>query len=302
MTINTIKEEVTVKVNEKKKRNRGNYIVEEGNILKVFPNGVDIRPFIFDIEDRAKLEKYTIYKHKGGYAVAHDSESGKKVWLHRVVMNMLDKPSTDYIDHIDGDKSNNRKSNLRICHEQDASNAKNRNRKFVGHERVLKYRQIDDTFVLNISNGIFQDLEFVYKKFDDLLDDEAILWNSGIDRGIQILVKQNEDLAVESMKSNSVCSKEYLMAEKEYTTLQKLKSFLVEAYQNAVEFTKKFKLPKGVSIIGNKLFIIEDACYTSKQLKESNTQPLVVFYGNRNAIKPVGHHLTQPDGSTIYKH
>ena len=75
----------------------------------------------------------------------------------------------------------------------------------------------------------------------------------------------------------------------------------VEAYQNAVEFTKKLKLPKGVSIIGNKLFIVEDVYYTSKQLKGSNSQPLVKFYGNRNAIKPVGQHLIQPDGTKIYK-
>lgn len=103
MKINTIQEEVvTIKVTEKKKRNQGNCMVEEGDVLKVYPNAVGAIPFIFDVDDRGLVEKYTICRNGKGYAIAYDKELVKHVALHRVVMNMLDKPSSDFIDHIDG--------------------------------------------------------------------------------------------------------------------------------------------------------------------------------------------------------
>lgn len=302
MITNTNQNEVKVTGNatEKKKRQRGNFIVEEGNILKVFPNVVDAIPFIFDIDDRALIEKYTICRNAEGYAIASDKNLGKKVSLHRVVMNMLDKPSKDYVNHINGDKNDNRKCNLRICHEDDASNAKNKNRKFVGHERVVKYRQPDDTFVLNVSNGIIQDVEFVYAEFKHLLEDEDVLWNQGVDKGLKIIILRNEKLALEQMGASLRGTNEYTVAQTEYDNYQQLKAFLVTAYKNAWAFSLESKLPKGLSFIGNKLFIVEDEYKASIQMHEAMEQPLIIFYGNKHNQEPAGKHLKKPDGEMIY--
>ena len=283
------------------KRKKGNRIVEEGNILKVYPNVVmDNTPFIFDLEDRELVKKYTICRHKEGYAIANDKECGKKVWLHRAVMRMLDKPSTDYVDHINGDKNDNRKCNLRICHKDDASNAKNKNRKFVGHERVVKYRQPDDTFVLNVSNGIIQDLEFVYAEFKHLLEDEDILWNQGVDKGLKTIIQRNEILALEQISASLRGTNEYIVAQTEHDNYQELKAFLMTAYKNAWAFSRETNMPKGLSFIGNKLFIVEDKYKTSKEMHESMEQPLIIFHGNKHNQESAGKHLKKPDGEMIY--
>ncbi|MGE7948941.1 hypothetical protein [Lysinibacillus sp. NPDC093688] len=299
--VNQAKGEVINTSSSKRKRMKGNIIVEEGNILKVYPNVVvDKTPFIFDIEDKDLVKKYTIYRHKEGYAVAYDKERGKKVWLHRAVMDMLDKPSKDYVDHINGDKNDNRKCNLRICHEDDASNAKNKNRKFFGHERVVKYRQPDDTFVLNISNGIIQDVEFVYAEFKHLLEDEDILWNQGVDMGLKTIIKRNEMLALEQISASLKGTNEYIVAQTEYDNLQELKAFLVTVYKNAQAFSLENKLPKGLSFIENKVYIVEDEYKTSKEMHELKWQPSIIFYGNKHNQEPAGKHLKKPNGEMIY--
>jgi hypothetical protein len=65
----------------------------------------------------------------GGYAVLninHKKPNGKcgnsKKWMHREIMN---PPSRLNVDHINGDKLDNRKSNLRVCtHSENMKNRK----------------------------------------------------------------------------------------------------------------------------------------------------------------------------------
>lgn len=62
---------------------------------------------LVDIEDFEKVSKYKWYLSSSGYAIAY---SGGRVWMHRFLIN---PPKNLDVDHINGDKLDNRKSNLR---------------------------------------------------------------------------------------------------------------------------------------------------------------------------------------------
>lgn len=78
-------------------------------------------PFYFDLEDFDKIKGYTWFKDHsksdgGQYIVSSLWNERKYLYLHKFVMN------TDHkIDHIDRNKFNCRKSNLRFCTDQENS-------------------------------------------------------------------------------------------------------------------------------------------------------------------------------------
>ena len=73
--------------------------------------------------------------HKQGYASGWNKKLNKNEYMHRVVMNA---PEGMEVDHIDGDKLDNRKMNLRICTKSENSFAKNLTKD--GH--TSKYRGV----------------------------------------------------------------------------------------------------------------------------------------------------------------
>lgn len=69
---------------------------------------------LVDDDDFEMLSKNKWY-YDGRYAIRKSSrlsESYRTIWMHRVV---LSTPSGSITDHIDGNKLNNQKHNLRIC-------------------------------------------------------------------------------------------------------------------------------------------------------------------------------------------
>ena len=68
--------------------------------------------FWFDIEDYDKIKDYCWGLSKDGYVRSYESNYGKMIRMHRLVM---DCPEDKVVDHIDHRKNNNCKSNLRIC-------------------------------------------------------------------------------------------------------------------------------------------------------------------------------------------
>ena len=77
-------------------------------------------PFYFDLEDYELIKDYCWHISKG-YVTTLDRTTGKRILLHRLVMH----PENDeVVDHINRDKLDNRKANLRVCTSSD--NAKNR--------------------------------------------------------------------------------------------------------------------------------------------------------------------------------
>ncbi len=77
---------------------------------------------MIDIDDLEKVIKYNWFASENGYITR--SESGKPFALHRELMHV---PIGFVVDHRNGDKYDNRKSNMRVCtQQQNSSNTKKR--------------------------------------------------------------------------------------------------------------------------------------------------------------------------------
>lgn len=91
---------------------------------------------LVDDEDERLLEDHHWWISERGYVVA-DIDS-KRVRLHRLV---LGPERGEVVDHIDGDKLNNVKANLRRCHQRDnARNAKISMDNTTGFKGVSRFR------------------------------------------------------------------------------------------------------------------------------------------------------------------
>lgn len=72
--------------------------------------------FYFDLEDYNKIKDYCWFIDSNGYLVAKD-EHHNNIKLHRKILN-LEYGDNKCVDHINHDKMDNRKSNLRIVTNQ----------------------------------------------------------------------------------------------------------------------------------------------------------------------------------------
>lgn len=138
-----------------------------------------------DVEDMNKCSNYSwvLSQHqKTFYIVARDKlkQSGKNIYLHNLV---LDKPSSFTIDHINRNPFDNRKSNLRICkqnennYNKDIKLGKNKEKYIYFDKRRNKYRVNFNRNGKQIFIGYFDTIEqakfvrdknlqdFVYKDF-----------------------------------------------------------------------------------------------------------------------------------------
>lgn len=70
---------------------------------------------LIDDEDYERISKHKWTIHNNGYA--RRNTFGKTIYLHREIMNCLGTDKS--IDHINRNKLDNRKSNLRICTHQE---------------------------------------------------------------------------------------------------------------------------------------------------------------------------------------
>lgn len=67
---------------------------------------------IIDKEDYDRVSKYVWYYLNSGYAINNNCKTKKHKLLHRFIMNA---PKDKNVDHINGNKLDNRKKNLRLC-------------------------------------------------------------------------------------------------------------------------------------------------------------------------------------------
>lgn len=69
---------------------------------------------LFDKDDIGIISKHKWFSDKQGYMATRISKDGarKRISMHRLIMNMLD--SNEILDHINQNKSDNRKQNLRV--------------------------------------------------------------------------------------------------------------------------------------------------------------------------------------------
>jgi hypothetical protein len=70
---------------------------------------------LVDDEDFDEVSKYTWNPNPKGYAIRTTRDGGQKktIYLHRMIADLMGIGSAQQIDHIDGDKLDNRRCNLR---------------------------------------------------------------------------------------------------------------------------------------------------------------------------------------------
>lgn len=76
--------------------------------------------FYFDVDDYYKIKDLAWYENSKGYII--NRKKGNMILLHRFV---LDAESDNFVDHINRNRLDNRKQNLRFCTPQE--NSINRN-------------------------------------------------------------------------------------------------------------------------------------------------------------------------------
>lgn len=88
-------------------------------VMVTNPNLMPSFSFKVDVEDIHLVANNLWFQNSDGYAVCNISR--KRIRLHRLIMNA---PSDVEVDHVNRDKLDNRRSNLRICTKSE--NQKNR--------------------------------------------------------------------------------------------------------------------------------------------------------------------------------
>jgi hypothetical protein len=126
---------------------------------------------LVDDEDFEWLNKFSWHYSDNGYAVGRTSKtSGKKcIWMHREI---LGTPIGMDTDHIDMNKLNNQRSNLRICsRSQNMMNTKRQQNNTTGFRgvRILRGKSFQSYININkrrIHLGTFPDLISAAKAYD----------------------------------------------------------------------------------------------------------------------------------------
>ena len=80
-------------------------------MIYIIENGYQI---LIDKEDAEKIKKYR-WRVDQATGYVYSDFNGIKVYLHRYIMDIHDKKTNLVIDHINRNKKDNRKENLRIC-------------------------------------------------------------------------------------------------------------------------------------------------------------------------------------------
>lgn len=115
-----------------------------------------------DKQDKHLLDERTWTINTAGYAVSRIG--GKLLYLHRVILNPVDGQMVDHINH---DKLDNRRSNLRICtNRQNTSNQQLRSKNTSGYKGVVWFKDRQKWRAGIKVNYKFKHLGY----FDDILE------------------------------------------------------------------------------------------------------------------------------------
>lgn len=123
--------------------------------------------FFFDLDDYEQIKDYCWYVSINGYITTRLYNERKQIRLHRLLMNFPDKMVVDHINH---NKLDNRKCNLRICFQKEnASNkskSKNNTSGVTGvcwHKKAKKWHSQIKHNRKNIHLGLFDNFDDAVK-------------------------------------------------------------------------------------------------------------------------------------------
>jgi len=103
--------------------------------------------YIIDKYDLERVSQYT-WSYCNGYI-----KNGKyRMLLHRFLMNVLNKPEV-MIDHINGNRLDNRKSNLRICTNQENCMNRSKRKNCSSIYKGVIYNKTQNKFIVNITKN-----------------------------------------------------------------------------------------------------------------------------------------------------
>lgn len=111
---------------------KNNYIVKD-NIVEIYFRNTN-KCFFIDKDDLEKVSQYTWYLNVTGYPAS--KTKGKHITAHKVIMN--NAPIGMVVDHINRNKLDNRKSNLRYCTQKENNLNKERVKRPNGS---IRYRE-----------------------------------------------------------------------------------------------------------------------------------------------------------------
>lgn len=115
----------------KPRTSKNTYVISGDTAILQTTKGVIFR---VDVSDLEKVLKYTWCLNRQGYLTANIRK--KLVRLHRY---LLEPPDDKFVDHIDGDPTNNKRSNLRICSQtENARNTKIQKNNKTGYTGIRK--------------------------------------------------------------------------------------------------------------------------------------------------------------------
>lgn len=132
-----------------------------GKRTRAFKEG---KKFIIDEEDYEKIKDKSFCLYRKGYVVTSKTE-----YLHRIIMNC---PEGKVVDHIDGNKLDNRKSNLRICTNQENIMNQQKNKRNTSGYKGVTFRKDLNKFEAQIKLngkrihlGLFDDPQKAHQKY-----------------------------------------------------------------------------------------------------------------------------------------
>ena len=118
--------------------------------------------FYFDLEDYNKIKNYSWHENDQGYIVSSLSDN-RKIRLHRLILNAEDGYDVDHVNH---NKLDNRKENLRICtRQQNIFNSQVRSTNKSGktgvwwNEKIQKWRAMITVDGKDIILGWFENIQ-----------------------------------------------------------------------------------------------------------------------------------------------
>lgn len=116
-------------------------------IILVNRSKVEVARAKVDVEDVDKVKAHRWHLSKHGYVECNKIDDTRSVKLHRFVLDVWDKDV--HIDHIEHDKTDNRKDKLRICTNQENSRNKSYARSNTGFIGV-SYSKRDKVYQAHI--------------------------------------------------------------------------------------------------------------------------------------------------------